>query len=116
MLCFLLSFHLKLTYEHGTIGICRCDKVSYPIQRPFFCDPKFYLNPPRSLQLPTYANDIANQLAGGSYHTFTSKYHPGRVLEFCIQKLLNVMVRPPLMQILVILECLHDQVITVIRI
>jgi hypothetical protein len=47
-----------------------------------FCDPKFNLCPPKSWQLPTYANDIANQLAGGSYQTFTSKYRPGRVLEF----------------------------------
>jgi hypothetical protein len=36
----------------------------------------------RSWQLLTYANDIAYQLAGGSYQIFTSKYHPGRVLEF----------------------------------
>ena len=47
-----------------------------------FCDPEFYPSPPKSWQLPTYANDIANQLAGGSYQTFRSKYHPGRVLEF----------------------------------
>jgi hypothetical protein len=82
MLCFLVSFHLKLSYEHGTIGICRCNKLNYPIHRPFFCDPEFYPSPPKSWQLPTYANDIANQLAGGSYQTFTSKYHLGRVLEF----------------------------------
>jgi hypothetical protein len=36
VLCFLLSFLLKLSYEHGTIGICRCDKLSYPIYWPFF--------------------------------------------------------------------------------
>ena len=77
-----MSFHLKLSYKHGTIGICRCDKLSYPIHRPFSCDPKFYPSPRKSWQLPTYANDIANQLARGSYQTFRSKYHSGRVLEF----------------------------------
>ena len=82
MLCFLLSFLIKLSYEHGTIGICRCDKLSYPIHRPFFCDPKFYPSPPKSWQLPTYANDIANQLAGGSYRTFRTKDHSGRDLEY----------------------------------
>ena len=82
MLCFLLSFLIKLSYEHGTIGICRCDKLRYPIHRPFFCDPKFYPSPPKSWQLPTYANDMANQLARGSYQTFKTKYHPGRELEY----------------------------------
>ena len=71
-----------MSYEHGTVGVCRCNKLSYAIHRPFFCDPKFYLNPPKSWQLPTYVNDISNQLAGGSYQTFASKYHPRRVLEF----------------------------------
>lgn len=78
----MISFILNLSYEHGTIGICRCDKLSYPIHRPFFCDPKFYPSPPKSWQLPTYANDIANQLAGGSYRTFRTKDHSGRDLEY----------------------------------
>ena len=43
---------------------------------------KVLQSPPKFWQLATYANDIANQQAGGSYKTFTSKYHPGRVLEF----------------------------------
>ena len=71
-----------MSYEHDTIGICRCDKLSYPIHRPFFYDPKFYPSPPKSWQLSTYANNIANQLAGGSDQSFTSKYIPGRGLEF----------------------------------
>jgi hypothetical protein len=56
--------------------------LSYPIHRLFFCDPKFYPSPPKSWKLPTYANDIANQLAGGFYQSFKSNYRPGRVLEF----------------------------------
>ena len=47
-----------------------------------FCDCKFYPSPPKSLKLPTYANNFANQLAGGSYQTFITKYHPGRELEY----------------------------------
>ena len=46
----------------------------------FFYDPIFYPNPPKSWHLHTYANDIANQLAGGFYQTFTSKYHSESVL------------------------------------
>ena len=36
VLCFSVSFHLKLSYEHGTIYICRCNKLSYPNHRLFF--------------------------------------------------------------------------------
>ena len=56
--------------------------MSDPIHRPFFCDPKLYPSPVKSWQLPTYVNDIANQLAGGSYKTFRTKYHPIRELEY----------------------------------
>ena len=52
------------------------------IHRPFFCDPKFYPSPPKCWQLPTYANDIATQLAEGSYRTFRTKYYLGRELEY----------------------------------
>ena len=49
-----------------------------------FCDPKFYPSLPKFWQFPPYANDIANQLAGSSYQSFGTKYHPGRELEYLV--------------------------------
>lgn len=81
--CYLfLLIHIRTFYELVTIGTCRCGEFNYPVHRPFFCDPKFYPSPPKPWLLPSYANDIANQLAKGSYRVFRPKCHQGRALEF----------------------------------
>lgn len=79
---FLVLFLIQLCYEHGAICICRCNNLRYPIHRPFFCDPNFCPSPPRSWQLPTYANDVANRLAEGSYRTFRPKCPSRKGLEY----------------------------------
>ncbi len=64
---------MKRFYDHVAICICRSGNLRSPSHRPFFCDPKFYPSPPKPWRLPSYANDVANELAEGSYRTFRPK-------------------------------------------
>ena len=57
--------------------------MSYPSHRPFFCDPTFYPSPPKTWDLPSYANDTAIELGSGLYRTIIPKSYPGRCIEFC---------------------------------
>ena len=69
--------------NHGAFGICSTGPMSYPSRRPFFCDPTFYPSPPKTWDLPSYANDTAIELASGFYRTIIPKSYPGRGIEFC---------------------------------
>jgi hypothetical protein len=69
--------------NHGAFGICRYGPMSYPSHRPFFCDPTFCPSPPKTWDLPSYANDTAIELASGFYRTVIPKSYPGRCIEFC---------------------------------
>ena len=72
--------YLKWSPNHGAFGICR---LSYPSHRPFFCDPTFHPSPPKSWDLPSYANDTAIELASGLYRTIIPKSPPRSFNEYC---------------------------------
>jgi hypothetical protein len=57
--------------------------MTYPSHRPFFCDPTFCPSPPKTWDLPSYANDTAIELASGFYRTVIPKTYQGRCIEFC---------------------------------
>jgi hypothetical protein len=57
--------------------------MSYPSNRPFFCDPTFYPSPRKTWDLPSDANDTAIELASGFYRTVISKSYPISCLEVC---------------------------------
>ena len=73
---------MRRFYDHVAICICRSGNLRSPTHRPFFCDPKFYPSPPKSWHLPSYANDVANELAKGSYRTSRPKELMLRGLEY----------------------------------
>ena len=83
MFYFSASFYIIRSPNYGAFGICRCGPMSYPSHRPFFCDPTFYPSPPKTWDLPSYANDTAIELASGFYRTIVPKSYPVRCIEFC---------------------------------
>ena len=66
--------------NHGAFGICR---LSYPSHRPFFCNPTFHPSPPKSSNLPSYANDSAIKLASEFYRPIIPKSPPRSSNEYC---------------------------------
>ena len=75
--------YLELRPKYGTFGICRYGPMSYPNHHPFFCDPTFYPNPPKTWDLPPYANDTAIELASGFYHIVIPKFYPRSCIKCC---------------------------------
>ena len=73
--------------KHGTFGICKYGPLSYLSHRPFFCGPTFYPNPPKTWDLPSYANDTTIELASGFYRIVIPKSYPGSCIEFYDMKL-----------------------------
>ena len=77
---FLASLYLIRSPNHGAFGICR---LSYPSHRSFFCDPTFHPSPPKSWDLPSYANALVIKLASGFYRTIIFESLPGSCNEYC---------------------------------
>ena len=69
----LKDFIVYLFHIYDIFGLCRYDHLKHSMHRPFFCNPHFYPSPPKSWQLPSYANDLANELAEGSFRTVRPK-------------------------------------------
>lgn len=62
----------------------RCQSVSSPLHRPFFCQQDFFPSPPKSYQLPSYGKGIGSQyirLPVSPRHC-QSTYDFGNVLHF----------------------------------
>ncbi|KAG0594968.1 hypothetical protein M758_UG127200 [Ceratodon purpureus] len=74
-----LIYYIHIYYYFGN---CRYSNLKYHVQRPFFCNPDFYPSPPKSCQLPSYADGLAIQLAEGQYRTSHSPQTIPRKLDY----------------------------------
>jgi hypothetical protein len=54
LLCLYINFNICI------FSICRCDALTDPSHRPFFCRSGFFSSPLKTFQLPSYAEGIAS--------------------------------------------------------